>query len=317
MIMKKKLRSTVLYPALAALALLACGTPFATAQDEPGISRFAGEEKPPSFDDSATLIDEFRKAVAANDLSSVARLLGLNVEALLDDEASLETFIKIHDGMAEQLVLDEKSDTIVLEIGKQLWPFPFPIIRDDNGTWSFDTYSGLDEILDRRIGQNELEAIATAHAYVGAQHDYALADHDGDGVLEYAQKLISSEGLTDGLYWPYSPEAGVSPAGDFANKESIEKARLGQGYFGYRYKILTGQGDNVAGGGYDYVINGNMIAGFGLIAWPVNYAETGVKTFMVNQHGTVYETDLGPETGTIVKYIDSFNPDESWSVVAE
>ena len=114
-------------------------------------------------------------------------------------------------------------------------------------------------------------------------------DRDGDGVLEYAQKLISSEGQTDGLYWPAAQGDGDSPAGDFADEAALEKAKQGEGYFGYRFRILTGQGDNIDGGSYDYVINGNMIAGFALLAWPVKYGETGVNTFVVNQQGVVYQ----------------------------
>jgi Protein of unknown function (DUF2950) len=136
-------------------------------------------------------------------------------------------------------------------------------------------------------------------------------------VLEFAQKLISSEGATDGLYWPADLGAGESPAGEFVDQAELDAAGQGDGYFGYRFRILPGQGDNIAGGAYDYVINGNMIGGFALIAWPVKYAETGVKTFAVNQQGIVYETDLGASTETIVKYIDRFNPDESWSVVSD
>ena len=130
-------------------------------------------------------------------------------------------------------------------------------------------------------------------AYVDAQEDYASEDRDEDGVEEFAQKLISSEGMTDGLYWPTDDVNGESPAGDLDQSE-LDDAAKGEGYFGYKYKILTGQGDQIAGGAYDYIINGNMIAGFGLIAWPAKYGETGVKTFAVNQHGVVYETDLGP-----------------------
>ena len=152
-------------------------------------------------------------------------------------------------------------------------------------------------------------------AYVDAQEDYASEDRDEDGVEEFAQKLISTEGTTDGIYWPTDDVNGESPAGDLSQSE-LDDAAKGEGYFGYKYKILTGQGDNIAGGAYDYVINGNMIAGFGLIAWPAKYGETGVKTFAVNQHGVVYETDLGPPPA-IVKYIDRFNPDDTWEVVAD
>ena len=172
---------------------------------------------------------------------------------------------------------------------------------------------GIEEIVNRRIGENEIQAIDTAQAYVEAQRDYAAEDRDDDGVLEYAQKLMSSEGQTDGLYWPADEANGVSPAGDLAD-DQLDKARQGEGYYGYRFRILPGQGDNIAGGAYDYIINGNMIAGFALIAWPVIYAETGVKTFMVNQQGIVYEADLGEDTEAKVEAITLFNPDDSWEV---
>ena len=315
--MNKKLRATILTPALMALTAFAFMPASASAQEEIGIVEFIGEERAPSFESSVTLIEEFTEAVKSNDLGNLAVLLGLDTERLMTDESTLESFVKIRDGLAEQLTLFEESNVIILEIGKELWPFPFPIVRDDNGTWSFDTLAGLEEIINRRVGQNELEAIGTARAYVDAQREYASQDRDGDGVLEYAQKLISSDGQTDGLYWPESLGEGPSPAGGFADENAVENARRGDGYFGYRFRIVTGQGDEIAGGSYDYVINNNMIAGFALIAWPVRYAETGAKTFMVNHHGTVYEIDLGPETETIVKYITNFNPNEDWSVVTD
>ncbi len=203
-----------------------------------------------------------------------------------------------------------------LQIGEKLWPLPFPLVKGEDGKWAFDTYAGLEEIVNRRVGENELQTIETMRAYVDAQEDYASEDRDEDGVEEFAQKLVSREGTTDGLYWPTDDVNGESPAGDLDQSE-LDDAAKGEGYFGYKYKILTGQGDHIAGGAYDYVINGNMIAGFALIAWPAKYGETGVKTFAVNQHGVVYEIDLGPSTEAIVKYIDRFNPDGSWEVVAD
>jgi hypothetical protein len=136
-------------------------------------------------------------------------------------------------------------------------------------------------------------------------------------VLEYAQKLLSSEGQTDGLYWPADEEHGVSPAGDFTDQAAIDKAKKGEGYFGYRFRILTGQGANIAGGAYNYVINGNMIAGFALIAWPVKYAETGVRSFVVSHQGIVYEKDLGTDTEARAAAIKLFNPDDTWDVTSD
>ena len=286
------------------------------AQDDPGIFAFESEEEPPLFDDPAAAIDAFKKALAADDFDGTAKLLGLDAAKLRGAEGVMDTFAQIRDGAAKQLVVVETKDGTVLQIGRKLWPFPFPLLKGEDGKWAFDTEAGLEEIVNRRIGENELEAIATMRAYVEAQNDYASEDRDDDGVEEFAQKLISSEGATDGLYWPAGQGDGESPAGDL-NKAELDDAAKGEGYFGYRFRILTGQGDRIAGGAYDYVINGNMIGGFALIAWPARYAETGVNTLMVNQHGIVYEADLGPATDAIVKYIDRFNPDDSWSVAQD
>jgi hypothetical protein len=286
------------------------------APEDPGIFAFESEDEPPLFDDAAPAIDAFKKALADDDFDGLAKLLGLDAAKLKDAEGVTDTFTEIRDGAAKQVVISDIENGKLLQIGEELWPFPFPLLKGDDGKWAFDTLAGLEEIVNRRVGENELEAIATVRAYVEAQKDYAGQDRDGDGVEEFAQKLISTEGTTDGLYWPADDVNGESPAGDLSQAE-LDAAAQGDGYFGYRFKILTGQGDRIAGGAYDYVINGNMIGGFALVAWPVSYAETGVHTFAVNQHGIIYEADLGPATESIVKYIDRFNPDDSWSVAAD
>lgn len=288
----------------------------APADEEPGIFAYEAEAEPPLFDDPDPAVEAFKSGLAANDFDGVAKLLGLDPAKLKQAEGVMDTFAQIRDGAAKQiLVVAETDDRRILQIGEKLWPLPFPLLKGDDGKWAFDTEAGLEEIVNRRVGENELAAIATMREYVEAQNDYASEDRDDDGVEEFAQKLVSSKGATDGLYWPADQGSGESPAGDFVNQAELADASKGEGYFGYRFRILTGQGDRVAGGAYDYVINGNMIAGFGLIAWPVKYAETGVNTFMVNQHGIVYQSDLGPSTAEIVKYIDRFNPDDSWEVV--
>jgi Protein of unknown function (DUF2950) len=318
--MSKNNRSVRWYPDFRtslAMIMLAIAPAGAGAQNVSDLSDFASEAISPTFEEADTLIETFKESLASNDVAALAELLGLDPMLVLDDEATIETFVKIRDGVAELLAIEDSGRRIYLKIGRNLWPFPFPIVRDDDGNWSFDTMAGLEEIANRRIGENELEAIGTARAYIDAQREYALQDHDGDGVLEYAQKLISSEGQADGLYWPATLEAGISPAGDFADESQLDAVGRGEGYFGYRFKILKSQGDNIAGGAYDYVINDNMIAGFALIAWPVSYAETGAKTFVVSHHGTVYEKDLGPATADIIAYIDRFNPDDSWEVTSD
>jgi hypothetical protein len=306
-----------------ALGLALSLTSAASAQEasspeapRPEIESFAAATEPPVFDTPEAALEAFKQALQAEGSGAVAALLGLDPAKLKADENSDETLAAIKEGAAKQLVLDGEGDRRTVEIGEKLWPLPFPIVKGKDGKWAFDTYDGLEEIVNRRVGENELSAIETMRAYVDAQEDYASDDRDEDGVEEFAQKLVSTEGMTDGLYWPADEENGESPAGDLDQSE-LDDAAKGEGYFGYKYKILTGQGDQIAGGAYDYVINGNMIAGFGLIAWPAKYGETGIKTFAVNQHGVVYETDLGPATDAVVKYIDRFNPDETWEVVAD
>jgi Protein of unknown function (DUF2950) len=289
----------------------------APADEASGIFAYEADEEPPLFDDPAAAVEALKSALADNDFAAVAKLLGLDAGKLKGAEGVMDTFAKIRDAAAKQVVVVDTEDGKLLQLGDKLWPFPFPLLKGDDGKWAYDTQAGLEEIVNRRVGENELEAIATMRAYVEAQKDYASADRDDDGVEEFAQKLVSSEGATDGLYWPADQGSGESPAGDFVNQAELEDASQGEGYFGYRFRILTGQGDEVAGGAYDYIINDNMIAGFGLIAWPVKYAETGVNTFAVNQHGIVYQTDLGPSTESIGEYIDRFNPDDSWEVTSD
>jgi hypothetical protein len=278
------------------------------------LSSFAAASEPPLFETPEAAADAFKSAAAAADSGAVAALLGLDPAKLAADEDAATTFATIRDGVAKQSVLGDLGEgRKSLQIGDKLWPLPFPLVKADDGKWAFDTVAGLEEIINRRVGENELQALATVRAYVDAQNDYASQDRDGDGVLEFAQRLISSEGATDGLYWPADLGKGESPAGPLIDEADLDRAKAG-GYFGYRFRILSGQGDRIAGGAYDYVINGNMIAGFALLAWPAKYAETGVATFAVNQAGIIYEADLGPATESIVKYIERFNPDEGWAI---
>ncbi len=314
-------RSTLLRTACAAALFVAMagatpGAAFAQDAEPPEIESLAAATAPPSFKSPDDALEAFKTALAAKGSDAVAAVLGLDHAKLAADENTAATLTAIREGAAKQLSLEGEGDRRIVLVGEKLWPLPFPIVKGEGGEWAFDTEAGLEEIVNRRVGENELQTIATMRDYVDAQEEYASQDRNGDAVEEFAQKLISSEGQTDGLYWPYDPVNGESPAGDL-NESELQDAAKGEGYFGYKYKILTGQGDNVAGGAYDYVINGHMIAGFGLLAWPAKYGETGVKTFAVSRQGIVYETDLGPATADIVKYIDSFNPDERWDIVTD
>lgn len=290
----------------------------ALAQDAevPEIASLAATSEPPLFDTPEAALDAFKAALASEGSDAVAGVLGLDAAKLAADANTGEALALIKEGATKQLSLEGDGNRRTVLVGLKLWPLPFPVVKGDDGKWAFDTYAGIEEIVNRRVGENELQTIETVRTYVDAQEDYASEDRDEDGVEEFAQKLISTEGMADGLYWPTDEKNGESPAGDLSQSE-LDEAAKGEGYFGYKYKILTGQGDQIAGGAYDYVINGNMIAGFGLIAWPAKYGETGVHTFAVNQHGIVYEADLGPATEAIVKYIDRFNPDDTWEIVAD
>jgi hypothetical protein len=277
---------------------------------------YVGEE-PTLFDTPDAGVQAFKDTMAKGDIAAIAKLLGLDPAKLGATEGIADTVQQIRDATAELVQVEDEGEQQVLDLGSQLWPFPFPLVKGEDGKWAFDTVAGLEEIVNRRIGQNELQAIDTARLYVQAQQEYAAADRDGDGVLEFAQKLISTEGQMDGLYWPIEQGDGESPVGASINTGALEKAKQGDGYFGYKFRILRRQGDNVAGGAYDYVTNGNMIGGFALIAWPARYAETGVSTFAINQAGIVYEKDFGVDTENIVAGIKTFNPNDSWSVVED
>jgi len=282
-----------------------------------GYERFVGDE-PSGFATPEAAVAALTEAVGAGDLVATASVLGLDAKALAGFDGIKDRLAEIAAAAGEGTKIDTEEDDIrVVLLGNEVWAFPFPLTRQENGKWEFDTYAGLEEIINRRVGENELQAIATLRSYVDAQREYAAADRDDDGVLEFAQRLLSGEAGTDGLYWPIEQGDGESPAGPFIDPEALSGAAGGKGYFGYRFRVLTRQGNNVAGGAYDYVINDNMIAGYALVAWPVRYAETGVNTFVVSHAGIVYEKDFGADTDKIVEGIDAFNPDDSWEIVSE
>ena len=220
-----------------------------------------------------------------------------------------------------QRIVRDSDDKCVLEVGTNSWPFPVPIVKRD-GRWFFDTAAGKDEILNRHIGKNELATLQSVRAYVEAQREYASKDRDGDQVLEFAQKLSSTPGTKDGLYWPPDLDGEISPLGPFVAQaqnqgyfaEAKAQSAAPEPFHGYFFKILTRQGKHAPGGKYDYIINGNMIGGFALVAWPVEYGETGIMTFIVNQQGRVYQKDLGPKTAKIAGTMKAYDPDKTWSV---
>jgi hypothetical protein len=212
---------------------------------------------------------------------------------------------------------EDGSDKVTVILGAQAWPFPIPIVRQ-NGSWRFDTAAGMEELLNRIVGRHELAAIDVARHYVAAQAQYASKDRDGDQVLEYAQKLGSTPGKRDGLYWE-AKDGEQSPFGAFVSEagEYAKGRRVGDPFQGYYFKVLTAQGPHPPGGAYDYLINGNMIGGYALVAWPADYGESGVMSFLVNQQGIVFQKDLGPKTGAIAQAMTRYDPDASWKPVAD
>jgi hypothetical protein len=232
------------------------------------------------------------------------------------DKAIRERFVQAYD---EKHQIDKQGDDkALLVIGSDDFPFPIPIVRKSD-VWQFDTAAGRREILFRRVGANELDAIQVALAYLDAQDEYASTDH-GAGSGVYAQRVVSHEGQKDGLYWPTKEGEEPSPLGELAALATREGYRVGGGqapFHGYYYKILTRQGSHAPGGALDYVVNGRMIGGFGLVAFPAEYGNSGVMTFMVNQEGAIFQKDLGPQTRRVAEQISAFDPDNSWTKVDE
>jgi len=304
---------------LAGLTVVAAAVAFATpseAAQKTNLQEFKGE-MPPSFAEPSAAMDEFGKALKAQDVDGLAKLLGLNASKLRDSSEAMTSLDLIREGAAKQLRLQDVRGFKVVAVGDILWPLPFPLSKQANGQWSFDTEIGLEEIVNRRIGENELVTIDTMRDYVDAQYEYARIDEDGDQILEFAQRLISSPGKRDGLYWQAKDDEEESPAGPMLESAAFSKAKQGEGYYGYRYRILTAQGPNVLGGEYSYILNGNMTNGFALIAWPVTYGVTGVQTFIVNYSGVVYEKDLGDETQERTSQIRLFNPGDDWDITMD
>jgi hypothetical protein len=216
---------------------------------------------------------------------------------------------------------DDGPNKKTLVIGNEDWPFPVPIVKVANG-WQFDTAAGKEEVIDRRIGRNELAVIDTCHAYLAAQERYAQQGHDGKPAGLYAMTFRSDPGKENGLYWPAKQGQKLSPLGDLVGQAAQEGRAINTAsgarpspFQGYYFKILNAQGSAAPGGAKQYVVNGNMSGGFALVAWPAQYGSTGVMTFIVNQDGIVYEKDLGSQTDAAARKITSYNPDTSWQQI--
>ncbi len=267
--------------------------------------------------------DALIAAAKSDDPKAALAVFGRDGEEIISsgdkvaDEAARKRFVASYDVKHEIKMDGERRATLI--IGDNDYPFPVPLIRV-KGMWSFDTDEGLREILYRRIGHNELDTIQTCLAYVDAQNEYAAKNNTGAGAGIYAQRFISEAGKKDGLYWPTGSGEEQSPLGELFAAATKQGYRAGEGrspYHGYYYKILTRQGPAAPGGALDYIVNGKMIGGFALIAYPAEYRNSGVMTFIVSHEGTVFQKDLGPDTDKRAEAIISFNPDSTWKKVRE
>ncbi|KQV80465.1 DUF2950 domain-containing protein [Rhizobium sp. Root1220] len=287
-----------------------------TAQLQTNLQEFAADTAP-SFDNPSAALERLKAVLSANDIDGLASLLGLNAAKLRSSNEAVVSYGLMREGAARHLSLQDVGKRKVIVVGDALWPLPFPLSQGKDGKWAFDPEVGLQEIVNRRVGENELATIQTMRDYVAAQYEYARIDEDDDGLYEYAQRLISTPGKRDGLYWQRGVFDEESPAGPLIETAAFGKAKRGEGYYGYRYRILTAQGANVIGGEQSYIVNGNMTGGFALIAWPAKYRATGVQTFVVNNAGIVYERDLGAKTEERALAIKAFNPDANWEIVRD
>jgi hypothetical protein len=291
---------------LSALALAAGAHAAAPAQ-----KTFASPE-----DAAAALV----QAVKAHDRAAFLAVLGNASEWVSSgdkaaDRAAGDSFVAAYEA---KHTITRDGDTARMTIGNDDFPFAFPLVKTGD-RWRFDTAAGKDEMLARRIGENELDAIKVLQAIVDAQRDYASEDRNGDGVVAYAQRFVSSTGKRDGLYWPTKTGEAPSPLGPLVVRASGEgykrEAKGPTPYHGYYYRLLKGQGANAEGGALDYVVRGRAIGGFAAVAWPAKYGNSGIMTFMVNQDGRIYQSDLGPGSADKAAKIQRFDPGPGWTAV--
>jgi hypothetical protein len=277
---------------------------------------FAAQRTFATPQEAATALQE---AAEHNDTAAFLALFGPNGKAIVEsgdpaeDKSGREKFAK---QAQEKLAIEQdpgNPNRATIVVGENGWPFPVPLVKVGD-KWQFDPAKGRMEILARRIGRNELSAVEVCRGYVAAQMEYATEDRDKDGGLEYAQKIVATSGKHDGLYGVGAPEGLVPKAFADAAAASAAEGKLVP-YHGYYFRILTAQGPDAEGGAVSYVVKGEMIGGFALVAWPAEYAVSGVHTLIVNHKGVIYEKDLGPSTNALARHMAAFNPDKTWRPV--
>jgi hypothetical protein len=296
----------------------------------------AGCAKKPAADQTAATMPQttfasaeeaagaFVAALKRGDSAELAKLLGPDTKAVLSsgdpvaDQRDREWFVTAYD--AKHALEPDGADKMTITVGDDAWPMPIPIVRRD-GKWYLDGAAGADELVYRRVGRNELGAIAVCRGFVAAQQEYASEGRDGDPKGIYAMKLISDDGMHNGLYWHTGDDEPPSPAGPFVASAASEGYRRAEGgartpYHGYYYRMLYKQGANANGGAREYFKDGLLTEGFALVAWPAEYGASGVMTFLVNQDGVVFQKDLGADTSATVDAMNAFDPDSSWTAIA-
>lgn len=276
----------------------------------------------PSFALPDEAVSAFVAAAEKNDLPVLNALLGSGGEDILSsgdevaDKTARDNFLELF--KAKHQLVPDGDNTMILQVGDNEWPLPIPIVKRE-GKWLFDGVAGAEEIVYRRIGRNELGAIAVCRGFLDAQTEYAAQGRDGNPAGIYAAKLLSSPGKHDGLYWKTAAGEAPSPAGDAVADAAEEGYRAVSAngermpYHGYYYRMLFTQGANAPGGASEYFVDGQLTQGVALLAWPAEYGVSGVMTFMINHEGVIYEKDLGDNTAVEAAKIDVFNPDSSWS----
>jgi hypothetical protein len=279
-----------------------------------------------TFDSADKAVDSLVAAVRAPDDAQLKSVLGSQADEIISsgdpvaDQNHRAEFLKAYEEK-HQLVAGAEG-TMTLVIGKADWPLPIPLVQE-GGKWRFDTDAGTEEILNRRIGQNELAAIQTCLAILDAQREYVSRDRSANGLREYADRFISDPGSKNGLFWPTTANEPPSPLGPLAAaaaeegyKHRASPAATPQPYHGYLFRILTSQGASAPGGAMDYMVGGKLIGGFAAVAWPAEYGNSGVMTFLMNHDGTVYQCDLGDDTAKTAEAMNAYDPAPEWKKVA-
>ena len=315
----KPIQKTLVAAMTAASLAVAGGLAYAQAATAPPAAKSAAKQS--SFASSEAAAAALADAVRGKDVQKLLAVVGpgsgdwLFSGDQVQDANDWKKFLAAYD---EKHSFDDKGTRAVLQVGKDDWPFPAPLVKKD-GKWLFDANAGREEILNRRIGQNELDTMQTLLAVVDAQREYAASDPDGNGFADYARRFVSTPGKKDGLYWateggkpesPLGPLVAVAASEGYGQKGA--KAQTQQAFHGYYYKLLTSQGKNAAGGAYDYMVGDKLLGGFAIVAWPARYRVSGVTTFIVNHDGVVYEKDLGANGASVASAMSRYNPDPSW-----